>query len=114
MVGPERFHFKSADGMSRLRGALQRCDRVIAVFSGHVHRAAEGFVGPIPASVVQCIATTLRKGEYPPSMRNRPVYHLHRFDPAWGFATETRLVKSEPNSHERSTASISAASLADG
>jgi hypothetical protein len=47
-------------------------------------------------------------------MRNRPVYHLHRFDPAWGFATETRLVKSEPNSHERSTASISAASLADG
>ena len=114
MVGPERFHFKSADGMSRLRGALQRCDRVIAVFSGHVHRAAEGFVGPIPASVVQCIATTLRKGEYPPSMRNRPVYHLHRFDPAWGFATETRLVKSEPNSHERSTASISAGSLADG
>ena len=115
MVGPERLHFKSADGMSRLREALQRCDRVIAVFSGHVHRAAEGFVGPIPASVVQCIATTLRKGEYPPSMRARPVYHLHRFDPAWGFATETRIVKSEPKlSHERSTASISAASLAGG
>ena len=114
MVGPERFHFESPDGIARLREALQRCDRVIAVFSGHVHRAAEGFVGPIPASVVQCVATTLRKGEYPPSMRARPVYHLHRFDPAWGFATETRIVKSEPKpSHEHSTASISAASLAN-
>jgi hypothetical protein len=80
-----------------------------------VHRAAEGFVGPIPASVVQCIATTLRKGEYPPSMRARPVYHLHRFDPAWGFGTETRIVKSESkSSRERSTASVSAGSLAGG
>src|SRR5262249_17818394 len=114
-VGPERLHFESLDAMSRLREALQRCGRVIGVFSGHVHRAAEGFVGPIPASVVQCIATTLRKGEYPPSMRARPVYHLHRFDSAWGFATETRIVKSEPKpSHERSAASVSAASLAGG
>jgi Icc protein len=92
MVGPDRLHFETMQAMARLRGALQHSGRVVAVFSGHVHRAAEGHVGSIPASVVQCIATTLRKGQYPPRMRLRPVYHIHRFDPAWGFATETRIV----------------------
>ena len=71
--------------------------RVVAVFSGHVHRAAAGYVGSIPATVVQCIATTLRKGEYPPHMKIRPVYQVHRFDPVWGFATETRIVGTGPS-----------------
>ena len=92
MEGPDRLHFETADIMSRLRQALQHSKRVIAVFSGHVHRAAVGYVGCIPASVVQCIATTLRKGEYPPHMKFRPIYQLHRFDPVWGFATETLIV----------------------
>ncbi|MGO8922121.1 MAG: hypothetical protein ACLQF4_04190, partial [Xanthobacteraceae bacterium] len=39
----------------------------------HVHRAATGQVGRIPASVAPCIATTLRKGEYPPPMKTRPL-----------------------------------------
>jgi 3',5'-cyclic-AMP phosphodiesterase len=91
-VGPDRFHFETPETMSRLRLALQHSGRVVAVFSGHVHRAAEGHVGVIPATVVPCIATALRKGEYPPAMKMRPVYHLHRFDPIWGFATETRIV----------------------
>jgi 3',5'-cyclic AMP phosphodiesterase CpdA len=95
-VGPDRLHFETPGSMSRLRDALQRSGRVVVVFSGHVHRAAAGHVGSIPASVVPCIATTLRKGEYPPQMRTRPVYHVHRFDPAWGFVTETRIVGSEP------------------
>jgi len=38
------------------------------------------------------IATTLRKGEYPNDIKTLPVYQLHRFDPVWGFATETRIV----------------------
>ena len=46
-----------------------------------------------PATVVQCIATTLRKGEYPPDMKTRPVYQVHRFDPIWGFTSETRIVE---------------------
>jgi 3',5'-cyclic AMP phosphodiesterase CpdA len=96
-VGPDRLHFETPASISRLRDVLQRSGRVVAVFSGHVHRAAAGHVGGIPASVVPCIATTLRKGEYPPPMRTRPVYHVHRFDPAWGFATETRIVGSEPS-----------------
>jgi 3',5'-cyclic AMP phosphodiesterase CpdA len=91
-VGPDPLNFETAEIMSRLRRALQHSGRVVAVFSGHVHRAAEGYVGSIPATVVPCIATTLRKGEYPAHMRMRPVYHVHRFDPAWGFATEARIV----------------------
>jgi Icc protein len=114
-VGPDRLHFETPDSMSRLRDALQRFGRVVAVFSGHVHRAAAGHVGTIPASVVPCIATTLRKGEYPPHMRTRPVYHVHRFDPAWGFATETRIVGSESSTAAAPrAASITAESVAGG
>jgi hypothetical protein len=43
-----------------------------------------------------CIATTLRKGEYPAQMKIRPLYHVHRFDPVWGFVTETRIVGTAP------------------
>jgi hypothetical protein len=92
MVGPDRLHFETADAMSRLRGALRHSGRVIAVFSGHVHRGAAGHVASIPATVMPCIATTLRKGEYPAAMKTRPVYHIHRFDPVWGFVTEARIV----------------------
>jgi 3',5'-cyclic-AMP phosphodiesterase len=95
-VGPDRFHFETLQTMARLRQALQHSGRVIAVFSGHVHRAAEGHVGSIPATVMPCIATTLRRGDYPPHMRIRPVYQIHRFDPVWGFATETRIVGERP------------------
>ena len=114
-VGPDRLHFETPESMSRLRGALQRSRRVVAVFSGHVHRAAAGHVGRIPASVVPCIATTLRKGEYSPHMRTRPVYHVHRFDPAWGFATETRIVRSDPPATgERKTTSAAAEFVTGG
>ena len=96
-VGPDRIHFETPEIMSRLRQALQHSGRVVAVFSGHVHRSAAGYVGSIPAIVAPCIATTLRKGEYPPHMKLRPVYQVHRFDPVWGFATETRIVGAWPS-----------------
>ncbi len=91
-VGPDPLHFETPEVMSMLRRALQHSGRVVAIFSGHVHRAAAGHVGGIPATVMQCIATTLRNGEYPAQMKKRPVYHVHRFDPVWGFVTETRIV----------------------
>ncbi|HZS83246.1 MAG TPA: metallophosphoesterase [Stellaceae bacterium] len=91
-VGPHPLHFETQEPMSRLQQALQRSGRVVAIFSGHVHRPAAGYVGTIRASVVPCIATTLRKGDYPAHMQSRPVYHVHRFDPDGGFATETRIV----------------------
>ena len=113
-VGPDRLHFETMESMSRLRDALQHSGRVVAIFSGHVHRGTAGQVGRVPASVVPCIATTLRKGEYPPPMKTQPVYHLHRYDPAWGFATESRIVRTDSSAApERRIVSTRAASLAD-
>jgi 3',5'-cyclic-AMP phosphodiesterase len=90
-VGPEPRHFETPEMMSRLRQALQHSGRVVAVFSGHVHRATAGQVAGIPATVMPSIATTRRYGEYPDQMKRRPIYHVHQFDPAWGFATATRV-----------------------
>ena len=92
MVGPDPLNFETREMMERLRQALQHSGRVIAVFSGHVHRGTAGHVGSISAIVVPCVATTLRKGEYPARMKTCPVYYLHRFDPLWGFVTEARIV----------------------
>jgi 3',5'-cyclic AMP phosphodiesterase CpdA len=91
-VGPDPVHFRSMDAMAALGRALQHSGRVVAIFSGHVHRPAAGRVADIPASVTPCIATPLRWGEYPEHMRTRPVYQVHRFDPDWNFSTETRIV----------------------
>lgn len=91
-VGPDPINFETPEMMARLREALQHSGRVAAVFSGHVHRGTAGRVGSIPATVMPSIATPLRKGEYPPPMKTRPVYHIHRFDPVWGFITESRIV----------------------
>lgn len=91
-VGPDPLNFETPEMMARLRATLQHSGRVIGVFSGHVHRGTAGHVGRITATVMPSIATTLRKGEYPAGMKTRPVYHIHRFDPAWGFATESRIV----------------------
>jgi 3',5'-cyclic-AMP phosphodiesterase len=91
-VGPDALNFETVEMMERLRWALQCSDRVIAVFNGHVHRGTAGNVGNIPAIVVPCLATTLRKGEYPTHMKTCPIYYLHRFGPLWEFVTETRIV----------------------
>ncbi len=96
-VGPAPLNFETPEMMARLRRALQHSGRVVAVFSGHVHRGTAGHVGSIPATVMPSIATTLRKGEYPAHMKMRPVYHIHRFDPLWDFATETRIVGAGPS-----------------
>jgi 3',5'-cyclic-AMP phosphodiesterase len=96
-VGPDPLNFETPEAMARLARALQHSGRVVAVFSGHVHRGTAGHVGSIPATVMPSVATTLRKGEYPADMKNRPVYHVLRFDPAWGLIVEARVVGTEPS-----------------
>ena len=91
-VGPDPLNFESQEMMERLRRALQHSGRVVAVLCGHVHRGTAGWVGCIRATVMPSVATTLRKGEYPPHMNTRPVYHLHRIDSSGTFATESRIV----------------------
>jgi len=90
-VGPDPLNFETPEMLERLRQALQHSGRVVAVFSGHVHRGTAGHVGTIPATVMPCIATPLRKGEYPAHLKTCPIYHIHRFDPVWGFITEARM-----------------------
>ena len=91
LVGPDRFHFEDLGAMHALRNALTRSGRVIQVISGHVHRPYAGLVGAIPVNIATCVATTLRRGDYPASMQGRPTYVLHRYDPDSGFSTETRI-----------------------
>ena len=95
--GPEPLHFETEDVMHRLREALQRSCRIIGVFCGHVHRGVPGNVKDIPVMVMPSIATTLRKGDYPLELRERPVYHIHRYDPACGFSTEAQVVNTLHN-----------------
>jgi 3',5'-cyclic AMP phosphodiesterase CpdA len=91
--GPDAIHFKDEHVMLGLRHALHRSGRVVAIFSGHVHRAVSGDMDGIPAMTVTATATTLRRGRYPAALKSRPVYHVHRYDPTWGVATETRIVR---------------------
>ncbi len=106
-VGPDPVNFETPEMMQRLHQAVQHSGRVIAVISGHVHRGTSGRIGNIPATVMPSIATTLRKGEYPAAMKSRPIYHIHRFDPAWGLAVESRIVGADrpATSQERVTRS---------
>ncbi len=92
-VGPDPLNFAIAEDMARLQQVLQQSARVIAVFCGHVHRSTVGRIGEIPVMVAPCTATSLRKGDYPPHLQTCPVYHVHRFEPAYGFSTQARIVK---------------------
>jgi 3',5'-cyclic-AMP phosphodiesterase len=91
-VGPDPLNFVSAAAMASLQRTLERSGRVVAVFCGHVHRSSWGRIGDITVMVAPCTATTLRKGDFPPPMQGRPVYHLHRLDCAGGVVTEVRIV----------------------
>jgi len=92
LVGPDRINFETPEMMERLRLAIRRSGRVVAVVSGHVHRGTAGYVGGIPATVMPSVATSLRKGEYPAHMKTCPIYHIHRFDAARGLSVEARIV----------------------
>jgi 3',5'-cyclic AMP phosphodiesterase CpdA len=89
--GPDQLHFAERQTMLRLQSVLHGSGRVVAIFSGHVHRAASGDVAGIPATVMPAIATTLRHGVYPAHLKTLPVYQVHRFNPIWGFGSETRV-----------------------
>jgi 3',5'-cyclic-AMP phosphodiesterase len=91
-VGPDPLNFVTAEAMSLLQQTLGRSGRVAAVLCGHVHRSTFGRIGEIPVVVAPSTATTLRKGDLPPQMRTRPVYHLHRLDAAGRPVTELRML----------------------
>lgn len=91
-VGPDPVNFITQEALAHLQRTLESSGRVLAVFCGHVHRSTWDHIGNIPVMVAPCTATTLRKGDFPPQMQNRPVYHLHRLDSGCGLVTEVRIV----------------------
>jgi 3',5'-cyclic-AMP phosphodiesterase len=95
-VGPDPLNFVTAEAMASLQQTLQRAGRVVAVFCGHVHRSTWGRIAHIPVMVAPCTATSLRKGDFPPPMQSRPVYHLHRLNSACELVTEVRIVPEHP------------------
>lgn len=92
-VGPDPLNFVTPEAMAILQRALEQSGRVVAVFCGHVHRSTCGRIGNIPVMVAPCTATTLRKGDFPPQMSARPIYHLHRLNSARELVTEVRIVQ---------------------
>ena len=90
--GPDPLHFETDDIMQNFRRVLGSCSRLSGVFCGHVHRGVAGLVNSVRVLVVPCIATTLRRGEYPPHLTTCPIYHLHRFDDDGEFSSELRIV----------------------
>ncbi|MHB1871945.1 MAG: metallophosphoesterase family protein [Steroidobacteraceae bacterium] len=97
-VGPDPLNFATEQDMTRLQQVLQHSGRVIGVFCGHVHRSTSGRIGEIQVVVAPCTASSLRKGDYPALMQTRPVYHVHRFEPRYGFSTHVRIVGSADTS----------------
>ena len=93
--GPEALHFGSPSIMQSFCDALLSSGTVIALFCGHVHRSVTGHVGPIPVSVATSNSTTLRWSDYPDHLKSCPVYHLHTYDPDYGFSTATKIVPAD-------------------
>ncbi|MGI9401931.1 MAG: metallophosphoesterase [Rhizobiaceae bacterium] len=90
--GPDPLHFESIEIMERFRHELLRYTLIKSIFCGHVHRGVAGYVGNIPVLVMPSIATTLRRGDYPPELETSPVYHVHEFEDDWGFSSVLHVV----------------------
>ena len=67
--------------------------QVIRVFCGHSHRPYLTKIGKTEFSTVPSIASDLRMGNYPQSMKKIPVYQIHQFSPLSNFVSHTRYLK---------------------
>lgn len=94
LEGPDPIHFETEEIMQRFRQTLQQFPKITSLFCGHVHRGVAGSIGDIPCLVMPCISTSLRRGDYPTELTTCPIYHLHKYEPDWGFTTEIQIVRS--------------------
>jgi len=97
-TAPDPFSYQRRQAAADLAAVVSRHRHVIRIFTGHMHRPWMAMVGGAAASTVPSVAVDLRKGRYAPTMAERPVYQVHRFEGDWGFASETRLPGSGANS----------------
>lgn len=88
---PEPFQYERREAADGLAAVVSRHGQVVRIFCGHVHRPwVTAFAGTV-AGTVPSVCTELRKGPYPAAMMERPFYQVHRFDPSYGFASETHV-----------------------
>jgi len=92
-VGPDPLHFETDEVMQQFRAALGHSSHLLNIYCGHVHRGTAGFVEEVPVLVMPCIATTLRRGDYPEDLQTCPLYHIHSYQAEWGFSSEIRFVR---------------------
>ncbi|NQU71307.1 MAG: metallophosphoesterase [Rhodospirillales bacterium] len=93
-AAPDPFAYQRRQAAADLAALVSRHPQVVRIFTGHMHRPWTATVGGVAASTVPSVAIDRRYGHYAATMAGRPVYHVHRFEGDWGFASETRLVGS--------------------
>ncbi|MDP6876419.1 MAG: metallophosphoesterase [Alphaproteobacteria bacterium] len=98
-AAPDPFAYQRRQAAADLAALLSRHPQVVHVFAGHMHRPWTARLGGVAASTVPSVAVDKRYGHYAPTMAERPVYHVHRFEDDWGFASQSRLVGSRAAPH---------------
>ena len=92
-IHPLRSRWGRTRSISKRRRPCRGCASALQ-HAGRVRRhfqrpcppgCCEGHIGSIPAIVVPCIATTLRKGEYPPHMKEMPDLSHPPLRSGWGI-----------------------------
>ena len=86
---PKSFQYETRDGFARVISTLRSNGQVIRVLCGHAHQARDADLGGFLASTVPSIAVDLRMGEDAQRETGAPRFHVHRYDPARGFSTQT-------------------------
>ena len=76
-VGPEPHNFANWSEAEALMAELRRHDHLRGIFCGHVHRAFETSIGPVPASVVSSLASDVRWDKPEAVERNLPIFDTH-------------------------------------
>ena len=74
-----------------LQAIVERHPQVIGLLCGHVHWPVEREWAGTRARIMPSIAVDVRKGIDETAARGRPVYMLHRCDPATGLCSELQM-----------------------
>lgn len=74
---PDPFQFDSFETVKRLDQLMGAHPQIKGIFCGHSHRGTKGWLGNIPASTIPALSIDLRFGEFPESLKKRPIFYIH-------------------------------------
>lgn len=87
------YQYARREAAAEITDVLSRHKQVIRVLCGHAHRFGTAWLGDVEASTQPCLATELRKGDYPAQMADAVVYQLHFFDGGGELFSQARIVR---------------------